>query len=81
MLRLLITVVGLVGVIQAAPQTKLDARIVGGEPADIEDYSYQVALLHFSSLRCGAVIISEDYVVTAAHCTSGYVYRKFISFS
>lgn len=48
---------------------RLDGRIVGGEPAFIEDYPYQASLLLYSSHRCGAAVVSEYYVLTAAHCT------------
>lgn len=63
--------------VNAAPQLHrvpmLDGRIVGGEPTDIEDRPYQASLLYLSEHTSGAVIISENYVVTAAHCTVGYV--------
>lgn len=59
----------------AAPQfydlPRLDGRIVGGEAAFIEEYPYQVSLLLYSSHRCGGVIVSEDIILTAAHCTFG----------
>ena len=46
--------------------------IVGGENAEIEDYPYQAALLYnsggFSYAFCGASIINEYWVLTAAHC-------------
>lgn len=74
----LIAVACLVSLSQAAPQSSvasiLDGRIVGGEPTFVEEHPYQASLLYYSSHRCGAVIISEDYVVTAAHCTVGYVH-------
>lgn len=58
---------------QAAPQ-KFGGRIVGGDPTSIEKYPYQASLQYSSTHICGAVVISEDYVVTAAHCTYTYVY-------
>lgn len=47
---------------------RLDGRIVGGEDANIEDYPYQVSFEYLTSHICGASIISENWVVTAAHC-------------
>jgi len=51
------------------------ADIVGGSNADIEDYPYQAALLYnsggFSYAFCGASIIHEYWILTAAHCVEG----------
>lgn len=44
-----------------------DGRIVGGQNAKIEDYSYMAALEE-NGLLCGATIITNRHVVTAAHC-------------
>lgn len=48
---------------------RLDGRIVGGEDAEIEQFNYNAQLLYYNSHICGAVIISPQYVLTAAHCT------------
>lgn len=81
MFGLFVTIAGLASLSQAAPQTygvpMLDGRIIGGEPALIEDYPYQVSLQYDTYHICGGVIISENYVVTAAHCTDGHVYLAF----
>lgn len=79
MFRLLTAVASIASLAQAAPQTYgvsrlLDGRIVGGEPTTIEKYPYQASLRYQSTHRCGAVIISENYALTAAHCTDGYVH-------
>lgn len=78
MLFLLVTL-ALASTIESAPRKiggptlvpTLDGRIIGGESTFIEEYPYQASLLYLSSHRCGAVIVSEDFVLTAAHCTIG----------
>lgn len=78
MFRFLIAVVCFTSLAQAAPKPRtygvptLDGRIVGGDPTVIEEYPYQASLQYYSSHICGAVVISEQYVVTAGHCTDGY---------
>lgn len=54
-----------------SPVPKLDGKIVGGEDVSIEDYNYQASMQFFGTHRCGAVIISPDVALTAAHCTTG----------
>lgn len=74
----LIVLSAIIGVcFSAPPELKdarvptLDGRIVGGDPVFIEDYRYTASLLYSASHRCGAVIISETILITAAHCTDG----------
>ncbi|XP_019529951.3 trypsin beta [Aedes albopictus] len=42
--------------------------IVGGEETSIEAYPYQVAILYSNVQFCGGSIISDLWVLTAAHC-------------
>ncbi|KNC33664.1 hypothetical protein FF38_08771 [Lucilia cuprina] len=56
----------------------LEGRIVNGVNSTIEAYPYQVSLqtnngFHF----CGGSIISEDIIVTAAHCMQKYKAHEF----
>jgi len=50
------------------------APIVGGEAVPIQEAPHQMALLYdstglgFYSLRCGGSAISQDFILTAAHC-------------
>src|SRR5688500_8296075 len=62
-------VVGLgAGSAAAAPESK---RIVGGFDADPADWPYAAALFDRGSHLCGATVISQDAVLTAAHCVTG----------
>ncbi|XP_045507027.1 vitellin-degrading protease-like [Colias croceus] len=48
-----------------------DTRIVGGEDVDITEVPYQVSLMFRGRHTCGGAIISNDLVITAAHCLVG----------
>jgi secreted trypsin-like serine protease len=59
--------------VAAAPQP--DPRIIGGEPADLGEYPFMVALLleerggtDFDKQYCGGSLIASRWVLTAAHC-------------
>lgn len=43
-------------------------RIVGGSTASANQFPYQVALLRQGSLSCGGSLITNKWVLTAAHC-------------
>ncbi|KAK9307028.1 hypothetical protein QLX08_002480 [Tetragonisca angustula] len=46
-------------------------RIIGGDNASINDYPYQVSIHDRRQLLCGGSLISQNWVLTAAHCVSG----------
>uniref|UniRef100_A0A1L8EHP2 Putative trypsin-like protein n=1 Tax=Haematobia irritans TaxID=7368 RepID=A0A1L8EHP2_HAEIR len=56
----------------------LDGRIVNGVETTIQDHPYQVSLQTNSGFHfCGGSIISEDVIVTAAHCMQRYKANEF----
>lgn len=55
------------------------SRIVGGTSTDVNEYPWQVGLIttYSKDVLCGATLISDRYVLTAAHCTDGLTTSNF----
>merc|ERR1712072_1418011 len=51
-----------------------EGKIVGGHEAQEHEWPWQVALFIDDAWFCGGAIISENYVLTAAHCADGASY-------
>ena len=52
--------------------TQAQERIVGGVGADLHEYPWQVALVSPNGDGyCGGSIISDQWILTAAHCLEG----------
>merc|ERR1711884_903641 len=52
----------------------IEDRIVGGHEAAHHEWPWQVALFIDDAWFCGGALISENYVMTAAHCADGASY-------
>merc|ERR1712126_69134 len=54
-------------------QVNRGTRIVGGQETEVNEYPWQVGLVSGSGTRpwCGGSLISNQHVLTAAHCTAG----------
>lgn len=49
-------------------------RIVGGQETKANEYPWMILLEYGVSFYCGGSLICNKYVLTTAHCLTGYVY-------
>lgn len=53
-------------------------RVVGGEDGENGEWCWQVALINsLNQYLCGAALIGTQWVLTAAHCVTKWVYLSF----
>jgi len=45
-------------------------RIIGGQQAERGQFPYQVQIQYFNQHQCGGAILSQNWVLTAAHCVT-----------
>ncbi|XP_076387745.1 vitellin-degrading protease [Megachile rotundata] len=53
----------------------LQPRIIGGQNTSIDKYPYQVSVQARNSHICGGSLISDQFVLTAAHCVYGEFFK------
>jgi len=56
-------------------------RIVGGHEAGENEWPWQVALFIDDAWFCGGSLITDEYVMTAAHCADGASYFNILGYS
>ncbi|CAH0731499.1 unnamed protein product, partial [Brenthis ino] len=54
--------------ISLAELQRTDSRIIGGNSTTVEKHPYLVQVLLYNSMRCGGTIITQQHILTAAHC-------------
>merc|ERR1712242_334491 len=59
------------------PMAEEHERIVGGVEATPHQFPWQVGLF-FDGYFCGGSIISEEYILTAAHCADGVFHHEVV---
>merc|ERR1711997_1162645 len=59
------------------PMAEEHERIVGGVEASPHQFPWQVGLF-FDGYFCGGSIISEEYILTAAHCADGVFHHEVV---
>lgn len=50
---------------------ELNARIVGGEIVPNYSWGWSVSIRYFDQPICGGTILSQNFIITAAHCVFG----------
>ena len=84
-MKFLLVSLALLGAALATPlavpfnRTGAVGYILGGTEAKDGQVPYIVSLQRTTSHTCGGVIVSDQWIITAAHCVSGYVSGLILS--
>lgn len=54
-----------------------EPRVVGGSAASVNAFPWLARLLYHKSFGCGASLINDKYVISAAHCVKGFMWFMF----
>lgn len=51
-------------------------RIVGGQPSEPHRYPWIARLVYEGKFHCGGSLLTNDYILTAAHCLRRWIKKK-----
>jgi len=68
----LVLILFLIALVSEKTSARSQGRIISGKEARTGQFPWQVLVLKTEEVTCGASIISENWVLTAAHCVKGY---------
>ncbi|XP_052748507.1 transmembrane protease serine 9 [Galleria mellonella] len=54
-----------------------ELRVVGGVGSNMNAYPWLARLIYHKSFGCGASLINDRYVISAAHCVKGFMWFMF----
>ncbi|XP_045496907.1 transmembrane protease serine 9-like [Colias croceus] len=54
-----------------------EPRVVGGTGSSVNAFPWIARLIYHNSFGCGASLINDKYVVSAAHCVKGFMWFMF----